>query len=463
MAYIYVIDDDQTINEMLVEYFESKGHEICTFESAEDAHPKLISEQPDILLLDVRLPGIDGLTFLDQVRGSLERTGIIMMTGHADYHTAVQAIKSGARDFISKPFSLIEFQKIIDKALEDNKKNDQLIYLEAANKQRVNDMVGSSKPMQKVFKFIDQVATSPKTSVLIEGETGTGKGMVARAIHYRSQRSSSPFIEVNCAAFQPTLLESELFGHETGAFTGAKTRKKGLLEIAHGGTFFLDEVGDMSLELQSKLLKVLEEQSFRRVGGTREIRIDTRIISATSKDIPLAVKSGQFRTDLYYRLHVASINLPPLRERDDDILILAEHYLEIFSREFKKPIQKLSEGVKSILMQHPWIGNVRELRNVIERAVLFETESILGVDSIGIVNQSRNSLTSPTFEFDDLQALSIPPSGIMLENIEKTLIQKAMEQSRGNKTKAAKLLGLSRETMKYRLKKYRTKSSADHV
>ena len=459
MAYIYVIDDDQTIGEMLVEYFESKGHETCTFQSAEEAHSKLVSEQPDILFLDVRLPGVDGLTFLGQVSAKLEQTAIIMMTGHADYHTAVQSIKSGAKDFISKPFGLSEIQKIIDRALEDNKKNEQLQYLKAVNQQRVNDMVGSSQAMQKGFKFIDQVAASPRTSVLIEGETGTGKGMVARAIHYRSQRSAAPFIEVNCAAFQTALLESELFGHETGAFTGAKTRKKGLLEIAHGGTFFLDEVGDMSLELQSKLLKVLEEQSFRRVGGTREIRIDTRIISATSKDIPMAVKSGQFRTDLYYRLHVASINLPPLREREKDILILAEHYLEIFSREFKKPIQRLSDEVKTVLMQHPWIGNVRELRNVIERAVLFETGSILGLDSIGIVNPSRNSGSSSTYDFEDLKDLSIPPAGILLENIERTLIEKAMEQSGGNKTQAAKLLGLSRETMKYRLKKYR----AGHV
>lgn len=457
MAYIYVIDDDQTINEMLAEYFESKGHEVCTFRSAEDAHSKLISEQPDILLLDVRLPGVDGLTFLGQINTSLEQTGIIMMTGHADYHTAVQSIKSGARDFISKPFGLNEIQKLIDRALEDNKKNEQLQYLKEVNKQRVNDMVGSSKAMQKVFQFIDQVAASPKTSVLIEGETGTGKGMVARAIHYRSQRSNAPFIEVNCAAFQPTLLESELFGHEAGAFTGAKTRKKGLLEVAHGGTFFLDEVGDMSLELQSKLLKVLEEQSFRRVGGTREIRIDTRIISATSKDIPRAVKSGKFRTDLYYRLHVASIKLPPLREREDDILILAEHYLEIFSREFKKPIQTLSVEVQSVLRQHPWIGNVRELRNVMERAVLFETESILGVDSIGIVNQNRNKSLSSQFEIEDLEEISIPPSGISLEDVERALIEKAMEQSGRNKTHAAKLLGLSRETMKYRLKKFKAK------
>ena len=454
MAYISIVDDDRTIRELLIEYFETQGHEVSTFASAEEAQANILEEQPDILLLDVRLPGKDGLTFLTEMRGKLDQSGIIMMTGHADYHTAVQAIKSGARDFISKPFSLSDLQKIISKTLLDNKKNEKLNYLEAANKQRVSDMVGTSDSMQHVFKFIDKVAPASRTSVLIEGETGTGKGMVARAIHYSSPRNGAPFIEVNCSAFQSTLLESELFGHESGAFTGAKTRKKGLLELAHEGTFFLDEIGDMSLDLQSKLLKVLEEQTFRRVGGTREIHIDTRLISATSKDLTKALETGQFRTDLYYRLHVASITLPPLRERKEDILILADHYLMIFALEFKKPIQGISAEAKDALSRHSWVGNVRELRNVIERAVLFETGDILSLENIGFPATQVAHKSTSTQDVMEIDAIRIPSEGVCFEDIEKAFILKAMERSRGNKSKAAKLLGFSRETMKYRLKKY---------
>jgi len=454
MAYIYVVDDDLTIREMLTEFFESRGHEINTYSSVENARDDLMNEQPDVLLLDVRLPGMDGLEFLSTVAGQLKDTCIIMMTGHADYHTAVQAIKQGARDFISKPFSLKDMDDIVEKALTDNKRTQQLQYLESANKQRVNDMVGASDRMQEVFRFIEKVASSPKTSVLIEGETGTGKGLVARAIHYQSARGDSPFIEVNCSAFQSSLLETELFGHERGAFTGANTRKKGLLELAHGGTFFLDEVGDMSLELQSKVLKVLEEQTFRRVGGTREIKIDTRIISATSKELQKAVQAGQFRTDLFYRLHVASIELPALRDRDLDIMMLADHYLMIFSLEFKKPIRGIHEDAKAVLLQHPWVGNVRELRNVIERAVLFEGSDILTLESIGIsesvVHTDQQLVGEPT----DVLNIAIPDTGLDFEEIERIFIIKALEKAGGNKSQAAKLLGFSRETMKYRLKKY---------
>ncbi|NQV30445.1 MAG: sigma-54-dependent Fis family transcriptional regulator [Candidatus Marinimicrobia bacterium] len=459
MAYIYIIDDDQTIREMLVEFLESKGHEVNTFPSAEEAEQVLLNEQPDIALLDVRLPGMDGLALLGKLKDKTIRTGIIMMTGHADYHTAVRAIKLGARDFVSKPFSLVDVYSIIEKALEDNKRDEQLNYYESVDKQRVSDMIGSSEAMRDTYKFIARVATSDKTSVLIEGETGTGKGMVARSIHYGSPRRDLPFIEINCSAFQPTLLETELFGHEVGAFTGANTRKKGLLEIASSGSFFLDEVGDMSPELQSKLLKVLEDQSFRRVGGTREIHIDTRIISATSKDLNQAVKSGHFRADLYYRLHVAAISLPPLRERGTDILLIANHYLNIFSREFKKPIQGLSDEANEALLQHPWVGNVRELRNVIERGVLFETGEILSRESIGLAESNPSKPPCDESESGNLPLIYIPEEGISFEEVERNYIVMALEKSSGNKSKAAKLLGFSRETMKYRLKRFGIKSS----
>jgi two-component system response regulator AtoC len=454
MACIHIVDDDHTIREMLNEYFDSKGHEVRTFPNAELAVQELVSGQPDVLLLDVRLPGMDGLTFLKNVSKQIPGTGIIMMTGHADYQTAVQAMKNGAKDFVSKPFSLTEIEDVVGKVMLDKTKRDELDLFKEANLKQVNEMVGSSEPMKAVFSFVEKVASSSKTSVLIGGETGTGKGMVARAIHYRSPRKNAPFVEINCSAFQTSLLESELFGYEAGAFTGAKTRKKGLLELAHGGTFFLDEVGDMSLELQSKLLKVLEEQSFRRVGGTKEIRIDTRIISATSRDLDQLVVEENFRTDLYYRLHVASISLPPLRDRGEDIHILALHFLAVFARELKKPIGGFSPEARKALYHHPWIGNVRELKNVIERAVLFESGPELTLSSIGL----PQSVSLPDSYRQSLpispEAMELPAEGFSFEELERNILKKAMKQSRGNKSKAAKLLGFSRETMKYRLKKF---------
>jgi transcriptional regulator with PAS, ATPase and Fis domain len=309
--------------------------------------------------------------------------------------------------------------------------------------------------MEKVYQFIYQVAESSKTTVLIRGETGTGKGLVARSIHNQSPRAKNPFIEVNCSAIQPSLLESELFGHEAGAFTDAKNRKKGLLELAHDGTFFLDEVGDMNLASQSKLLKVLEEKTFRRVGGTKEIKIDARIISASSRDLMQLVEEKTFRADLYYRLNVASVRLPALRDRNDDILILANYFLEVFNKEFNRNIRSISPEALKMLTRHPWVGNVREIRNVMERAVLFEQSDVLSSQNISLQPISPNENASLSIDVDLNQDFQLPEAGISLEELEQYLLKQALERSGGNKTKAAALLGLSRETMKYRLKKFK--------
>ncbi|MBT3254222.1 MAG: sigma-54-dependent Fis family transcriptional regulator [Candidatus Marinimicrobia bacterium] len=455
MVSIHIIDDDAEIREVLRELFESDDYEVSTFNSAEDAHPYILRENPDLILLDIGLPGMDGLTYLEKLKNEFEDVEVIMITGQADLRSAIRAIKLGAMDYIRKPIDPDELKIQVNHAIDRRKKREQLNYLQVKSNLQFGDIVGTSQPMEKVYQFIYQVAESSKTTVLIRGETGTGKGLVARSIHNQSPRAKNPFIEVNCSAIQPSLLESELFGHEAGAFTDAKNRKKGLLELAHDGTFFLDEVGDMNLASQSKLLKVLEEKTFRRVGGTKEIKIDARIISASSRDLMQLVEEKTFRADLYYRLNVASVRLPALRDRNDDILILANYFLEVFNKEFNRNIRSISPEALKMLTRHPWVGNVREIRNVMERAVLFEQSDVLSSQNISLQPISPNENASLSIDVDLNQDFQLPEAGISLEELEQYLLKQALERSGGNKTKAAALLGLSRETMKYRLKKFK--------
>jgi len=455
MVSIHIIDDDAEIRELLRELFESDNCEVSTFNSAEDAHPFILRENPDLILLDIGLPGMDGLSYLEKLRNEFKAVQVIVITGQADLRSAIRAIKLGAIDYIRKPLDPDELKIQVNHAIERHKQSEQLNYLQIKNQHQFGDIVGTSKPMQKVYQFIYQVSESSKTTVMIRGETGTGKGLVARSIHYQSPRSKHPFIEVNCSAIQPSLLESELFGYEAGAFTDAKHRKKGLLELAHDGTFFLDEVGDMNLASQSKLLKVLEEKTFRRVGGTKEINIDARIISASSQDLKQLVEEKKFRADLYYRLNVASIRLPALRERDDDILILANYFLDVFNKEFKRNIKNISPSAQKLLRGHPWVGNVREIRNVIERAVLFEKGDVLSSQNISLQPISQGAGVTDSVLVSVNQDFQLPEAGLSLEALEARLLEQALLRSGGNKTKAANLLGLSRETMKYRLKKFK--------
>ncbi|NQT97251.1 MAG: sigma-54-dependent Fis family transcriptional regulator [Candidatus Marinimicrobia bacterium] len=454
MDLIHIIDDEKEIRYTLKKMFEISGYDVSTFSSGETALPVIMRDQPDVIILDLHLPGMDGLEILSRLKKFDSEIEVIMITGYADVVSAVKAIKLGARDYIKKPVVFEELNLIVHNALEVKKKNEQLNYLQAEKRHKISDMVGTSSAMQPVYNFIDQVAVSPRTTVLITGETGTGKGLVARSIHYKSPRSKNQFIEINCSAIQPSLLESELFGYEAGAFTGANNRKKGLLELAHEGTFFLDEIGDMSLELQSKVLKVLEEQSFRRVGGTKKIKIDIRIISASSKDLFKRVEKGTFRRDLIYRLNVATCRLPPLRDRGEDVILLAEHYLQIFNTEFGKNITSINPSAKRVLRDNVWIGNVRELRNIIERAVLFEKDNELTLDSIGGLSFSPPENQQSEVSIDTSQ-IDIPDEGISLVDVECNIIIRALKKAGGNQTRAAQLLGLTRETLKYRLKKHK--------
>ncbi len=449
MASILVIDDDKYIRSTFEDLLLPAGHDVKTLASAEEALIYLQSEYADLILLDIKLPGMDGLEFLEQLQKLKCDIPVVVITGFANVDTSVQAMKLGAKDYIRKPFNLDEVTLIVDKIVEEQQIEDQLAYFQ---KQKdvifgFGDIIGNSEPIKEVFRFIRQVASSPKTTVLIRGETGTGKELVARAIHYKSERGNKPFIEINCSAFQETLLEAELFGYEAGAFTNATHRKKGLLELAHHGSFFFDEIGDMAPGLQAKILKVLEKQTFRRVGGTKEIHIDTRIISASSRNIETCISEGTFREDLYYRLNVASITLPPLRDRKEDVILLAEHFLKSYNTEFKKNLKGITNKLKTKLLEHSWPGNVRELKNAIERAVLFENSDLLTCDNISLLD----NLATPS---NNHTVIQIPNDGLSLVDIEKSLIEQALIKTNRNQTRAAKLLNISRETLKYRMKKF---------
>ena len=459
MASIFVVDDDSVIRANLQEFLQMEGHEVETFSSGEDALSRISNEVPDLMLIDLRLPGIDGLNLLEKVKSESQSIQVVIITGHADISSAVKAIKLGARDYIKKPFDMEEISIIVHKAESAGKMDEHLAYLHKEEQTRLGfgEIIGTSEAIKNVFRFVRQVADSPKTTVLIRGETGTGKELVARAIHNNSDRSKNPFIEVNCSAFQETLLEAELFGHEAGAYTDAKERKKGLVELSHEGSFFLDEIGDMNLGLQSKVLKVIEEQVFRRVGGTKQISIDTRIISATSRDLEKLVSEDRFRQDLYYRLNVAMVELPPLRDRDEDIILLAEHFVGVYNAEFKRNIRGLLPEVKSLMMRYSWPGNVRELKNVIERAVLFEKGEYISTESIRIIYAAVNPEAAKTVTQLTAQQTEISEEGISLDEIEKSFIQKALESAKGNQTRAAQMLGISREKIKYRMKKHNLK------
>ena len=346
---------------------------------------------------------------------------------------------------------------LVEKAVQTQQSFEHLALLRKKQEHSFSDIIGSSRAMKDVFSTIQQIALSSRTSVLITGETGTGKELVARAIHHSSDRSQKPFVEVNCSAFNENLLESELFGYEPGAFTGARTRKKGLLEMAHGGTFFLDEIGEMELSLQSKILKVIEEKSLRRIGGVKEINIDTRIISATSKDLIDEVSNNNFRKDLFYRLNVARVELPPLKNRDEDILQLAIHFIKQYNLEFKKNVTGLDTEVMNVLMRHDWPGNVRELRNVIERAMLYQKGQVLGLEDISIMNAplkriDTNENSDEIKQGRGIVTLDILSGEFSLVESEKSIYNKALEVSGGVQSKAADLLGISRQRINYKLK-----------
>ncbi len=448
---ILVVDDEHLIRWSLEQNLKKQGYEVVTAGSGEEALKLVREESPDLMLLDIQLPGINGLEVLEKVRESEEEVIVIMVTALGVLETAVKAMRMGAYDYINKPFNLDELAIVIKKALETRELKREVAHLrsEQTKKYGIDNIIAESRHMKNVLAMVDKIAKSDASTVLVQGESGSGKELVAKAIHYESSRADKPFMAINCAAVPETLLESELMGHEKGAFTDAKMQKKGLFEFADGGTVFLDEIGDMEPGMQAKLLRVLEERTFRRVGGTKDISVDVRIVSATNKDLLKAIEEKTFRNDLYYRIQVIPIFLPPLRERKEDILPLTRHFIEHFNREFGKSVKGISKMAEKFLLEYHWPGNIRELKNIIERAIILENEEMLLLEHLPreIVSKAGGVSAGP-------MSLQIPPEGIDIEDVERELIRQALETSNGNQSKAAKKLNLGIDAFRYRMKKF---------
>jgi two-component system, NtrC family, response regulator AtoC len=448
-AKILVVDDDLGMRETLEAVLEADGYEVKAAASGNEAISILEAATFDLMLLDFKMPDCTGLELLARVKKIAPDLVIIMMTAYGTVKIAVEAVKQGAYDFITKPFELEEMRLTIKKALEMQKLTQENKELRLMLKEKFifKDMVGSSKQMQEVFEVIKKVVNYDVT-ILICGESGTGKELVAQAIHYNSTRRNKPFIKLNCAALPETLLESELFGYDKGAFTGAATVKPGRFELAEGGTLFLDEIGDTSLNMQSKLLRVLQEKEFERVGGRQTIKVNVRIVAATNKDIKLEVEEKRFREDLYYRLNVVPISLPPLRERKEDIPALVFHFMKELNLLFQKDFSSVSPEAMACLLRYHWPGNIRELRNVMEKAILLGEEKIILINHLPeeIKGYGKNSPVEDKEK--DLPSL---------DDLEKDHIYQVLCEARWNQTKTAELLGIHRNTLRKKIEKFNLK------
>jgi two-component system, NtrC family, response regulator AtoC len=448
MGRILVVDDHDSLRKGLVRALVNAGHDVEEAPNGTVAIERLQDSQFDVVLTDLRMGGADGMDVLRTTRSIQPNSAVILMTAFGSIHTAVEAMKIGAFDFVQKPFEIEEMELKIEKAIELRHLKYQVDYLRHEQQDIYNfdKIVGASGALQSVLTIVKKVARSNST-ILIRGETGTGKELIAGAIHHNSLRINRAFVKVNCAALQENLLESELFGHEKGAYTSADKQRIGRFEQADGGTLFLDEVGDMSQSTQAKILRVLQEHEFERLGGTRTLRVDVRLIAATNRDLPAMVQSGQFREDLYYRLNVVSIEMPPLRERKDDIVPLALTFIRKFAAELKKKIDSLEPEAQKQLMRYNWPGNIRELENTIERAILLaEGRAIAPVDlRLGEVPSTGGTR-------DHASVVKIPPTGIPLEEIERHALTEALKMSNWVQKDAAELLSISPRVMNYKIK-----------
>ena len=442
---VLVVDDELLIRKSLAKVLRSRGYQVDTASSGAEGLEKASALHPQVMILDMRLPDADGLSVLRKVRQIDPLLQVIMITAYGDVPVAFEAAKLGAVNFMRKPYEMEDIELAVEAAAMGYRQANELdLYRRQAwQDYSGEEIIGVSDPIEQVRDVIEKVVKSMATSVLISGESGTGKELVARAIHYRSDRAHAPLMEVNCSSFQETLLENELFGHEKGAFTDASDMKKGLVELCDGGTLFLDEVGDMSMPTQAKLLRFIDYRSFKRVGGAQDIAVDIRIVAATNKDLEAEVRAGRFRSDLYFRLKVVSIHLPPLRDRDEDILLLARHFLKEFAQKFQKAFTDIAPDAIPLLSTYRWPGNVRELRNLIERAALLEDGELLEVEHLPRELTGRrvagdSDIASPT-----------------LAQIEADHISEVLRLTAGNKSRAARILGISRQGLIEKLRRLR--------
>ena len=453
-ASILVVDDERLIRWSLEQELQREGYRVQSAETGAQALHRAQQEPPDLVLLDLRLPDGDGLDLLERFRTRDPECLVIMITAHGGVESAVRAMKRGAHDYLIKPFDADELKLTIRKALETRALRREVVRLrsEASHGAALDDLVGVGRSVGDLKTLIQRIARSDATTVLLQGESGTGKDLVARVIHFASARARAPFLAVNCVALPEHLLESELFGHEKGAFTDAKTQKKGLFEQADGGTVYLDEIGDMRLDLQGKLLRLIEEKVFRHLGGIRDVKADVRIIAATNRDLAGWLAAGQFRADLYYRLNVFPIMLPPLRERQEDILPLAKRFVERFSREIRREPPDIHPEAQACLQRYAWPGNIRELRNVLERALILAAGGTLQIEHLP--PEIGGQPATNGVDVATTGAVSLPVNGLRLEEVERDLVRQALDATGGNQVRAARLLGISRDALRSRMKKF---------
>jgi len=453
---VYLVDDDELILVMLSRMLEKEGYVTRTETGQTGFVDRIVSWNPDVVLLDINLPGQNGIDVLKILKSDAADIEVVMLTADDTAETAVKAMKIGARDYLTKPFNMEEVKIVIGKAVENRKLRNELDYLRKISTSFFeSDFVGVSKAKKELKEKVERIAEAHVSSILITGESGVGKEVIARNIHRMmfgaANSPSIPFIAVNCSALPDTLLESELFGYEKGAFTDARKSKKGLFEVADGGTLLLDEVGEMKLSLQSKLLRALEERVVRRIGGQEEIPVEVTVIATTNRDLSEAVEKGEFRMDLFYRLNAFFLTIPPLRERKEDIPVLARHFLAAFAREYNKAIEGFSAEAERLLTAHKWPGNVRELQNVVRGIVVLQSANVILPEHLPL---EVSGFAGRRLQKREQGRFVLPEEGISLDDLEKDLIEQALEKTNHNKTRAAKLLNVSYDSFRYQLKKF---------
>jgi two-component system response regulator PilR (NtrC family) len=453
---ILVVDDEAIQRDIVKDILEDQGYDVLTADNGQEAL-KLIQSAPiDVVLTDLRMPGMNGVELLQHIKDRDPEIVVVVITAYGSIESAVDAMRRGAYHYLTKPLDKEQLILIVQRALRTKQLSDENRSLrqELQERYEFHNIIGRSRPMQEVFRMIEKIAPSEST-VIIYGESGTGKELVARAMHTHSKRKDHTFLGVNCAAIPDTLLESEMFGYEKGAFTGAHTQKKGLFEEAHAGTLFLDEIGDLNTVLQAKLLRVLQEGEFQRVGGTKTIKVDVRLLAATNKNLEEEVKDGRFRQDLYYRLNVVPIFLPSLRERKEDIPFLVEHFLAKYQKKHGKAIKRVTSEAMKCFLDYRWEGNVRELESVIERSVILAEHDVIDSETLPEklrVPATATTSTTPIY-------FTIPEEGIALEHVERSLIESALQKTNWSIKKASELLGITYKTLQYRIQKYQLKDS----